>query len=393
MFSSETDAATIHVLHVDDEPGFCEMAGTFLEREHDAIDVTTATSAEGGLDRIEATSEPVDCVVSDYDMPGTNGLELLERVRESHPNLPFVLFTGRGSEEIASEAITAGVSEYLEKQSGTEQYTVLANRIDNLVSQHRAERELEAATERTRKLYTGITDAILAFDTEGRFTHLNDRAEELLERSETELLGKRIQEAFPGGAGTKFETEIRRVVRENEPVSFEEYSSTLDAWHHLRVVPTEDGITIHVNDVTEKRERERTIRRQNHRLTTLLENLPIVLTGLDDDGEYTLSKGRGLANLGVDIDETLGESALEKYAETPIEDDLRRALDGEAFDVVRELRGRVFKTWYRPVTDESIPERTICVSLDVTERRETRRALENSPGSGSGRSRRTPTSR
>lgn len=143
-------------------------------------------------------------------------------------------------------------------------------------------------------------------------------------------------------------------------------------------MPTADGVTVHVNDVTEKRERERTIRRQNHRLTTLLENLPIVLTGIDDDGEYTLSKGRGLANLGVDIDETLGESVLEKYAGTSIEDDLRRALDGEAFDVVRELRGRVFKTWYRPVTDESVPERTICVSLDVTERRETRRTLENS---------------
>ncbi|EMA36612.1 response regulator [Halococcus hamelinensis] len=262
MSSAEDGTEPIHVLHVDDEPGFCELVELFLERELDAIDVVTAASAEAGLEWLDATDEPVDCVVSDYDMPTMNGLELLERVRESNPDLPFVLFTGRGSEEIASEAITAGVSEYVEKQHGTEQYTLLANRIDNLVAGYRAERELEATNERLRKLYAGITDAIFALDTERRFTHVNERAEELLGQSEEELLGELVEEEFSVLAGTKFETESIRAYREDEPVEFEEYYPPRDAWHRVRAVPTGDGLTVHVSDVTERRTREQPVQRQ-----------------------------------------------------------------------------------------------------------------------------------
>ncbi|WP_160134928.1 response regulator [Halococcus salsus] len=259
MSSSDDVRGPIRVLHVDDEPGFCELVGLFLEREHDAIEVTTATSAEAGLERFDAADEPVDCVVSDYDMPGMNGLDFLERVRESNPDLPFVLFTGRGSEEIASEAITAGVNEYVEKRHGTEQYALLANRIDHLVGEYRAERELEATNERLRKLYSGITDAVFALDTERRFTYVNGRAEELLGQSEEELVGEAVEEEFSVLANTKFETEGKRAYRENEPVEFEEYYPPRGAWHRVRAVPTDDGLTVHLSDVTQRRARERAV--------------------------------------------------------------------------------------------------------------------------------------
>jgi CheY-like chemotaxis protein len=76
-------------------------------------------------------SRDVDCIVSDDQMPEMDGLEFLRLVREGYPDLPFLLFTGRGSEELAGEAISAGVTDYLQKESGTEQFTVLANRIGN----------------------------------------------------------------------------------------------------------------------------------------------------------------------------------------------------------------------------------------------------------------------
>jgi PAS domain S-box-containing protein len=131
----------IHVLHVDDDREFVELAGTMLERESEALSVTVETSVAAGLDRIESGS--VDCVVSDYDMPDTDGLAFLRAVRERDPDLPFVLFTGKGSEEIASAAISAGVSDYLQKVTATDQFAVLANRVENLVSQARAEATLE----------------------------------------------------------------------------------------------------------------------------------------------------------------------------------------------------------------------------------------------------------
>jgi DNA-binding NarL/FixJ family response regulator len=71
-------------------------------------------------------------------MSGMDGIELLRTIREERPNLPFVLFTGKGSEEIASEAISAGVTDYLQKRGGTEQFALLANRVANAVEGRRA---------------------------------------------------------------------------------------------------------------------------------------------------------------------------------------------------------------------------------------------------------------
>ncbi|MFB6187673.1 MAG: response regulator, partial [Halobacteriaceae archaeon] len=81
----------------------------------------------------------VDCIISSYDLPPKNGITFLKAVRQEYPDLPFILYPDKGSEEIASDAISAGVSDYLQKRQGTEQFEILANRIINLVAQHRAE--------------------------------------------------------------------------------------------------------------------------------------------------------------------------------------------------------------------------------------------------------------
>jgi PAS domain S-box-containing protein len=142
----EQSAARITILHVDDQESFVDLAAELLARENERFSVVTETSAVDGLDRLRATD--VDCVVSDYDMPGMDGLSFLDAVREEYPDLPFLLFTGRGSEEIASEAISRGVTDYLQKEVGTDQYTVLAHRIENAVERHRSQRELRARERR-----------------------------------------------------------------------------------------------------------------------------------------------------------------------------------------------------------------------------------------------------
>ena len=141
-------ADRITVLHVDDDPEFATTAALFLERHDDRFDVETVTSASAALDRLAAGDLDLDCIVSDYEMPGMNGIELLEAVRERHPSLPFILYTGRGSEEIASDAISAGVTDYLHKETGTSQYTLLANRVTNAVEQYRSRQALEESQKR-----------------------------------------------------------------------------------------------------------------------------------------------------------------------------------------------------------------------------------------------------
>jgi len=151
----------IRVLHVDDDPAFLDVAATLLEREDDRIEVVTATSADEGLDRLDAD---VDCIVSDYDMPGRNGIDFLERVRVSGDDRPFVLLTGKGSEEVASEAISAGVTDYLQKAPGNEQYEILVNRIVNAVEAART-RAWAARQERINTLIRETNRRLVAADT------------------------------------------------------------------------------------------------------------------------------------------------------------------------------------------------------------------------------------
>ncbi|MFB6220751.1 MAG: response regulator [Halolamina sp.] len=179
----------ITVLHVDDEPGFTELVGDFLEREDSRLSVRNATSVDDASSVLR--DEKIDCIVSDYDMPGKNGLEFLELVRDEYPNLPFILFTGRGSEQIASEAISAGVTDYLQKEGGRDQYKILANRVRNSVQSVRA----EAAVKRTEQRYHNLVDTapipIVLFDQEGRAVYSNEAAVTFLNAdSHADLAGK-----------------------------------------------------------------------------------------------------------------------------------------------------------------------------------------------------------
>jgi len=155
------ESTDIQVLHIDDEPDFVELAADMLEREDSRFFVETATSPSDGLDRLAAGD--FDCVVSDYDMPGKNGIEFLETLQEQYPDLPFILYTGKGSEEVASDALSAGATDYLKKQSGTDQYELLANRIQNAVKQSRAQQRA-AELERIRTLVNEINQTHVRVD-------------------------------------------------------------------------------------------------------------------------------------------------------------------------------------------------------------------------------------
>ncbi|SFR97674.1 PAS domain S-box-containing protein [Halomicrobium zhouii] len=154
----------ISVLHVDDEPGLAEMVGEFLERESDRLTVTAATSATGALEKL--ADHDFECIISDYEMPGRDGIEFLTDVREEYPDLPFVLYTGNGSEEIASDAISTGATDYLQKESGTGQYAVLANKVTNAVEQYRTQRDQERRHERRKRQ----SDALLDLTTDDAVT-------------------------------------------------------------------------------------------------------------------------------------------------------------------------------------------------------------------------------
>ena len=167
------------VLFVDDEPGAADLAATHVERLLDGIETLTYTDPDDALRAVETAR--VDCVVSDFDMPGSDGLELLTDAREIDPGLPFVLFTGKGSEEIASEAISAGVTDYLQKGAGRDRYEMLANSVENALGRRRVDRDLREVNAKVTALHEFATDVAACEDVDEVFERTVAAAEGILE--------------------------------------------------------------------------------------------------------------------------------------------------------------------------------------------------------------------
>lgn len=144
--SSLNHPTIIRVLHVDDESDQRLITKMFLEKFDPELLVESASSGEEVLRLLK--EQPFDVVVSDYQMPAMDGLQLCTLVNERSRH-PFILYTGRGSEEVAERAYAYGAVAYVRKEMDPSHYRVLVNRIRAAVERRRAE---EAERERVKEL-------------------------------------------------------------------------------------------------------------------------------------------------------------------------------------------------------------------------------------------------
>jgi len=273
-------SSPVRVLLVDDD--VAATAASFLERERSHFEVVTAPGATAGLDVL--ADQSVDCVVSDYNMPGTNGLAFLDRVRADHGDLPFILFTGEGSEQLASEAISAGVTDYVRKAAGAEQYALLANRIDRAVEAHRSQAALAERTQRLETLISNLPGIVYrcandpAWPMEfvaGECEQLTGYpasafedgdvlwGEEVIHPEDRDETWAAVQDALD--AGDPFEVTYRIRTRDGETRWMWERGRGLHSDGNL------DALEGFITDVTARRERERRIERLQRRTRRLID--------------------------------------------------------------------------------------------------------------------------
>ncbi|MFW6321473.1 MAG: response regulator [Halohasta sp.] len=258
---------SVRLLHVDDESSFLELTAAFLTAENDRFEVECETDPTDALDRLDA--EPFDCIVSDYQMSEMTGIEFLEAVRDSRPSLPFILFTGEGSETVASDAITAGATDYLQKGTGTDQYELLANRIRNAVESHRTRRELEAY----QLLVETVGDPMYMLDSNGTITLANAALAEMLGCDREAPVGMHASEFLEDGGYRAGREKLHELLADpaTDWSTYEATVTTVDG----REIPTEinvaplveadgsyDGSVGVVRDISAQKRRE-------HRLEAL----------------------------------------------------------------------------------------------------------------------------
>ncbi|SDK39249.1 response regulator [Methanoculleus thermophilus] len=113
------------ILYVDDDPALLDVGRIYLERSG-ALAVETVLSGREALGLLgEGT---FDAVIADYQMPEMDGIELLKKIRQQFHDLPFILFTGRGREEVVIEALNHGADGYIQK-GGTRDHSLPSSSI------------------------------------------------------------------------------------------------------------------------------------------------------------------------------------------------------------------------------------------------------------------------
>ena len=181
----------ISLLYVDDEPDLLDLCKLFLEREGE-FSVVTVTSAREGL-KILAEGM-IDAIVSDYQMPGMDGIDFLKQVRSEYKDIPFILFTGKGREEVVIEAIENGADFYLQKGGDPRaQFSELSHKIRQAVRRKKAEEELRMM----KATVSNAAEGILWINHDGGIAFFNDTICSMLGYSREEFSRLSIRDINP----------------------------------------------------------------------------------------------------------------------------------------------------------------------------------------------------
>jgi len=178
----------ISVLYVDDEPSLLEIGKLFLEERGQFI-VDTITSAQAAFTLLD--TKTYDAIISDYQMPGIDGIEFLKAIRTSGNTIPFILFTGRGREEVVIQALNEGADFYLQKGGEpVSQFTELAHQIRQAIQKRMAEASIRDHERLEADIINFQPDATVAIDRAGHIIAWNHAMEEVTGVSAAEMLGK-----------------------------------------------------------------------------------------------------------------------------------------------------------------------------------------------------------
>jgi len=172
--TASTEETVTNILYVDNEAGLLKAAKPILEMQG-SFHVETASSVEEAMKKME--DKTFDVIVSDYIMPGKDGLEFLKELRDSGNSIPFIIFTGKGREMVAIEALNLGADQYINKIGRTEAvYSELAHGIRTVVKGKKAEEALRESEKRFRELSELLPEVIFEVDSKRDIKFVNHEA-------------------------------------------------------------------------------------------------------------------------------------------------------------------------------------------------------------------------
>jgi PAS domain S-box-containing protein len=306
-------ADAFRVLYVDDEPDLLNIGKMFLQKSGD-FTVTTAMSGPEAIRLLE--QERFDAIISDYQMTDMDGIQFLVTVRTRFGLIPFILFTGRGREEVVIQAINSGADFYLQKGGNPQaQFAELANQIKQAVSRRRAEKALKESEEKYRQLVELAKEGIWAIDAGYNTTYVNPRMAEMLQYTVDEMQGLSLI-SFMDDAGKRVFAEKMdgrlQGIAEEHPFEFITKGGSR-IYVTISTSPLTDdkgvyqGAIAVISDITGHKRAEEALRESETRYRTLAESSTdnIFIIGRDDTIRFVNTQAAG--NLHLPAGEIIGK--------------------------------------------------------------------------------------
>jgi PAS domain S-box-containing protein len=304
----------IRILHVDDGPDFLALTKVHLEEKDAAFSVDTATTAQEGLKLLGESN--YDAVLSDYQMPGMDGLEFLQYLRESGSEIPFIMLTGRGREEVAIAALNKGANHYIQKGKDIESlFGTVAHVIRETVEKRRADDKL-AAIEKERQIILDSAPAmIFHVDKDGNYVYVNKLLADACGLECADLVGKSTREIFPelGEDYVKSDEEVLKSGKPKKEVVGVFQTPEGKKWVKSYKMPikaadgTVTGIIGLAVDITERKRVEEKLRNTQTQLLDTIEFLPDATFAIDCD-KRVIAWNRATEEMtGVRKEEIVGE--------------------------------------------------------------------------------------
>ncbi len=303
----------VSVLLVDDDPGLLEITRIYLEKNKE-MKIDTAPSAAEALEKIKIA--PYDVIVSDYDMPVMTGIEFLKAIRSSGDLTPFIIFTGKGQEKVAMDAINNGADFYLIRAGDPKnEFISLTHKIRKAIERRQAEIAIKESEERLRKLLYSLPSGVLVFDAE---THVivqaNPAALLLMGAKEEDIVGKPCfglvcpteEHQCPiTDLGQKFDS-IERMLLRKDGTGIPVLKSVARTMLGHRPVLVESFI-----DLTEQKKVERELHESREKYRTLVEEIHDMIWLIDAKDYVKYVSPRSFTLLGYHPDEMIGQLSSE----------------------------------------------------------------------------------
>jgi PAS domain S-box-containing protein len=274
---------TIRVLHVDDEKSFLEVASHFMQKVG-GLEVHGVTSVRSAMEMISKAK--FDVIVSDYQMPEADGIEFLKMVRARGSDIPFILFTGKGREDVVIEALNLGADYYLQKGGDLRsQFHELASMITQAAQGKRASVELEESQERFRRLADSISDSLVGLDDDFRITFWNRAATEVIGTKPEDAIGRNALDVVPQVLGTELEQKLREAAssRTKRTHTFDVELRGEARSFDIGIYPGEEGLLVFARDVTASKAVAQRLTESEERYRALVESSPdaIIVFAID----------------------------------------------------------------------------------------------------------------